>query len=317
MNILIAEPMAAAGIELLKSQPGWNVIVSNPKEYAQHLAEADALLVRSAVQVTPAVLEKAPKLRVIGRAGVGVDNVDLDAATAAGVLVMNTPGGNAVSVAEHTLALMLAMARHIPQASASTRAGKWEKKKLMGNELRGKTAGHHRPGQHRPRGGEAGPRLRNAHRGARSVRHLEDRAGPRRGTGGSRRALCRERLHYAARGFHSRDPGNALARRLRGTGRKRRKLAQVRPASFRPNTRPALRQSCRGNSVHAGRRCVIGKLAQAIAKNRIQIAEDHQSRPGRAARISPASPSTSLSRVPRPAPAPSRVESPDRQPADR
>jgi D-3-phosphoglycerate dehydrogenase len=87
------------------------------------------------------VLEKAPKLRVIGRAGVGVDNVDLDAATEAGVLVMNTPGGNAVSVAEHTLALMLAMARHIPQASASTRAGKWEKKKLMGNELRGKTLG--------------------------------------------------------------------------------------------------------------------------------------------------------------------------------
>jgi D-3-phosphoglycerate dehydrogenase len=141
MNILIAEPLAAAGIELFRSQPGWNVIVSNPKEHAQHLAEADALLVRSAVQVNASVLEKAPKLRVIGRAGVGVDNVDLDAATEAGVLVMNTPGGNAVSVAEHTLALMLAMARRIPQASASTRAGKWEKKKLMGNELRGKTLG--------------------------------------------------------------------------------------------------------------------------------------------------------------------------------
>src|ERR1700675_361404 len=141
MNILIAEPLAAAGIELFQSQPGWNTIVSNPKEYAQHLCEADALLVRSAVQVSKEVLAKAPKLRVIGRAGVGVDNVDLDAATAAGVLVMNTPGGNAVSVAEHTLALMLAMARHIPQANASTRAGKWEKKKFMGSELRGKTLG--------------------------------------------------------------------------------------------------------------------------------------------------------------------------------
>ena len=96
---------------------------------------------RSAVQVDQSVLEKAPKLRVIGRAGVGVDNVDLDAATQAGVLVMNTPGGNAISVAEHTLAMMLAMARHIPQANASTRAGKWEKKKFMGNELRGKTLG--------------------------------------------------------------------------------------------------------------------------------------------------------------------------------
>src|SRR5277367_1574864 len=141
MNILIAEPMAAAGIELFQAQPGWNIIVSSPKEYAAHLAEADALVVRSAVQVTAEVLKKAPKLRVIGRAGVGVDNVDLDAATAAGVLVMNTPGGNAVSVAEHTLALMLSMARYIPQATVSTKAGKWEKKKFLGNELRGKTLG--------------------------------------------------------------------------------------------------------------------------------------------------------------------------------
>ncbi len=141
MNILIAEPLAAAGIELFQSQPGWNTIVSTPKEYAQHLAIADALLVRSAVQVTKDVLARAPKLRVIGRAGVGVDNVDLDSATAAGVLVMNTPGGNAVSVAEHTLALMLAMARYIPQATVSTKSGKWEKKKFLGNELRGKTLG--------------------------------------------------------------------------------------------------------------------------------------------------------------------------------
>src|SRR5438045_8420935 len=138
MNILIAEPLAQAGIERFRSQTGWNVIVSNSKEYAQHLATADALLVRSAVQVDKPVLDKAPKLRVIGRAGVGVDNVDLDAATAAGVLVMNTPGGNAISVAEHTLAMMLAMARYIPQATWSTKGGKWEKKKLLGSELRGK-----------------------------------------------------------------------------------------------------------------------------------------------------------------------------------
>src|SRR4029077_13095558 len=141
MKILIAEPLSTAGIELLQSQAGWNTVVSNPKEYAQHLATAEALVVRSAVQVNAEVLAKAPKLRVIGRAGVGVDNVDLDAATAAGVLVMNTPGGNAASVAEHALALMLAMARFIPQANASTRAGKWEKKKFLGSELRGKTLG--------------------------------------------------------------------------------------------------------------------------------------------------------------------------------
>src|SRR5690348_474071 len=141
MNILIAEPLAAAGVDAFRAQAGWNVIVSNPKEYAQHLPEAEALVVRSAVQVTAAVIAQAPKLRVIGRAGVGVDNVDLAAATAAGVIVMNTPGGNAVSVAEHTIALMLAMARSIPQASGSTKAGKWEKKKFMGNEIRGKTLG--------------------------------------------------------------------------------------------------------------------------------------------------------------------------------
>ncbi|MEO7653316.1 MAG: NAD(P)-dependent oxidoreductase, partial [Bryobacteraceae bacterium] len=141
MKVLIAEPMAAAGIELFQSQAGWEIVVSSPKEYAQHLGDCDALVVRSAVQVTKEVLAKAPKLRIIGRAGVGVDNVDLEAATAAGVLVMNTPGGNAVSVAEHTLAVMLAMARHIPSATVSTKSGKWEKKKFLGSELRGKTLG--------------------------------------------------------------------------------------------------------------------------------------------------------------------------------
>src|SRR5690348_11131680 len=141
MQILIAESLAAAALKLLREQPGWEVIVSNPKDYEQHLATADALVIRSGLKVNAAVLAKAPKLRVIGRAGVGVDNVDLEGATAAGVLVMNTPGGNAVSVAEHTLALMLSMARSVPQASSSTRSGKWEKKKFLGNELRGKTLG--------------------------------------------------------------------------------------------------------------------------------------------------------------------------------
>jgi len=141
MNVLIAEPMAQAGIELFQAQAEWNVIVSNPKEFTRHLGDADALVVRSAVQVNAEVLKQASKLRVIGRAGVGVDNVDLQAATSAGVLVMNTPGGNAVSVAEHTIALMLSMARSIPQASASTKSGKWEKRKFLGNELRGKILG--------------------------------------------------------------------------------------------------------------------------------------------------------------------------------
>ena len=216
MNILIAEPLAPAGIELFQSQPGWNTIVSNPKEYAQHLADADALLVRSAVQVTAAVLAKAPKLRVIGRAGVGVDNVDLDAATAAGVLVMNTPGGNAISVAEHTLALMLAMARHIPQASASTRAGKWEKKKFMGNELRGKTLGIVGLGSI---GREVVKRARAFE--MRIVAHdpyvtSQDRAGSRRRAGRTCRSSTPQSdyitLHVAAT---PETAGHALARGLR------------------------------------------------------------------------------------------------------
>ena len=126
------EPAGGGEIELLKAQSGWDIIISNPKEYAQHLPDADALFVRSAVKVNAEVLAKAPKLKVIGRAGVGVDNVDIPAATAAGVLVMNTPGGNAVAVAEQTLGLMLSVARSIPQANASTKSGKWEKKKFMG-----------------------------------------------------------------------------------------------------------------------------------------------------------------------------------------
>jgi D-3-phosphoglycerate dehydrogenase / 2-oxoglutarate reductase len=141
VKILVAEPLAPAAMESLRAQAGWEVVEADPKSYETHLSDCDALLVRSAVKVTSEVVAKAPKLKLIGRAGVGVDNVDLAAATAAGVLVMNTPGGNSVSVAEHTLALMLSMARSVPQASASIKSGKWEKKKFLGNELRGKTLG--------------------------------------------------------------------------------------------------------------------------------------------------------------------------------
>src|SRR5207302_5930145 len=108
---------------------------------ASELAEADALVVRSATRVTDELLSQARRLRVIGRAGVGVDNVDLDAATKRGIVVMNTPGGNAVSVAEHTLALILALARRLPQADSLLKKGAWEKKKLLGVELRSKTLG--------------------------------------------------------------------------------------------------------------------------------------------------------------------------------
>ena|SRR2546426_508154 len=141
MNILIAETLAQAAVDLLRAEPDWNVIQSDSKAYRDHLGTADALIVRSAVKVNKELLDRAPNLRVVGRAGVGTDNIDLAVATERGVLVMNTPGGNAVSVAEHTMALMLAMARSIPQANASTRAGRWEKMKFLGTELQDKTLG--------------------------------------------------------------------------------------------------------------------------------------------------------------------------------
>ncbi len=140
MRIVVADPISQHGIELLRA-PGWEVLTPAREALRDALAAADALIVRSATHVTSELLEAAPRLRVVGRAGVGVDNIDVDAATARGVLVMNTPGGNSVSVAEHTLALMLAVARHIPQFNASVHAGRWEKSGGMGVELRGKTLG--------------------------------------------------------------------------------------------------------------------------------------------------------------------------------
>ena len=140
MKIIIADKISERGFTLLR-ETGWEVVAPSAAELPASIADADGLIVRSATKATAALLEKAPKLRVIGRAGVGVDNVDVDASTRRGILVMNTPGGNAISVAEHTLALMLALARSIPQATNSTHAGKWEKSSLSGTELRRKTLG--------------------------------------------------------------------------------------------------------------------------------------------------------------------------------
>jgi len=143
MKIVVAEKIAPAAVALLRQERDWNVVT--PEEIGdkltEHLADADALIVRSAVEVNEKLLEHARQLRVIGRAGVGVDNVDLHAATRKGIAVMNTPGANAVAVAEHTLGLMLTMARQISRADRTMHAGKWEKKSLQGTELRGKTLG--------------------------------------------------------------------------------------------------------------------------------------------------------------------------------
>lgn len=140
MKILVADKISERGLALLR-ETGWEVVTPAAADVPTAIADADGLVVRSATKVTPALLKNAAKLRVVGRAGVGVDNVDMTAATHHGVLVMNTPGGNSVSVAEHTFALLLAFARSVPQANASIHAGKWEKSAFSGMELKGKTLG--------------------------------------------------------------------------------------------------------------------------------------------------------------------------------
>jgi D-3-phosphoglycerate dehydrogenase len=142
LKIVIAEKISAAALDQLK-EPDWTVLTADQLDgkLTEHLETADALIVRSAVQADAALLSHAKKLRVIGRAGVGVDNIDLDAATRQGIAVMNTPGANAVAVAEQTLGMMLAMARSLCRADALMHAGRWEKKSLQGSELRGKTLG--------------------------------------------------------------------------------------------------------------------------------------------------------------------------------
>jgi D-3-phosphoglycerate dehydrogenase len=140
MKIIVADKISERGQALLR-ETGWEIVATTAATLSAELPEADGLIVRSATRVTREILENAPKLRVVGRAGVGVDNIDVDAATRRGVLVMNTPGGNSVSVAEHTLALMLALARSVPQSNAAIQAGRWEKSSASGTELRGKTLG--------------------------------------------------------------------------------------------------------------------------------------------------------------------------------
>ena len=143
MKIVLAEKVSPATLAVFAAEPGWKVLTHDqlPDGLPAALADADALVVRSAVQVDDALMEHAPKLRVVGRAGVGVDNIDANAATRRGIVVMNTPGANAVAVAELTIGLMLALARKLPAANSTMHAGKWEKKSLQGAELRGKTLG--------------------------------------------------------------------------------------------------------------------------------------------------------------------------------
>src|SRR6201987_1310210 len=142
-RVLISDDLSPRAVEIFKER-GVEVTFNTsltPDQLKAEIGKYDGLAIRSATKVTKAVLEAATKLKVVGRAGIGVDNVDIPAATAHVVVVMNTPFGNSITTAEHAISLMLALARQIPAADASTQAGKWEKNRFMGVELYAKTLG--------------------------------------------------------------------------------------------------------------------------------------------------------------------------------
>ena len=142
-RVLISDKLSPAAVDIFRAR-GIETDVKTglkPAELREIIGQYDGLAIRSATKVTREVLEAAPLLRVVGRAGIGVDNVDVKTATERGIVVMNTPHGNAITTAEHAIAMMFALARQIPEATASTRAGKWEKNRFMGVELTGKTLG--------------------------------------------------------------------------------------------------------------------------------------------------------------------------------
>ncbi len=144
IKILVSDPLSEEGLKILKDHKEFQVDVKTdlkPDALKETIKDYEALVVRSATKVTRDVLSQAAKLKVIGRAGVGLDNVDLEAATQKGIIVMNTPGGNTISTAEHTVSMILALSRNIPQADASTKKGEWKRSKFMGVELYGKVLG--------------------------------------------------------------------------------------------------------------------------------------------------------------------------------
>ncbi len=142
MRILVADPIAEEGIQVLRSCAQVDVKTKLELEQLKAIiGDYDALIVRSQTKVGAEVIESAKKLKVIGRAGVGIDNIDVDAATRKGIVVVNAPTGNIIAAAEHTIALMLALARNVPQANSHLKSGKWRREEFVGTEIRNKTLG--------------------------------------------------------------------------------------------------------------------------------------------------------------------------------
>jgi len=144
MKVLVSDPLSDVGIKIFQETPDIEVDVNTglkPKDLKKIIGKYHGLAIRSATKVTSDIIEAADNLKVIGRAGIGLDNVDISTASQRGIVVMNTPEANTITTAEHTIAMIMALSRNIPQATASLKAGKWEKKKLQGRELFNKTLG--------------------------------------------------------------------------------------------------------------------------------------------------------------------------------
>ncbi len=144
MKVLVSDALSDVGLRVLEETPGVEAVVNTglgEDDLVREISGFDALVIRSATKVTARIIEAADRLKVIGRAGIGLDNVDIDAASRRGIVVMNTPEGNVITTAEHAVALLMSLTRNIPQATASLKNGKWEKKKYQGREVYGKVLG--------------------------------------------------------------------------------------------------------------------------------------------------------------------------------
>ena len=266
-KVLISDKLSPAAVEIFRRR-GIDVDLKpglSPADLRAIIAPYDGLAVRSATKVTRELLDVATNLKVVGRAGIGVDNVDIRSATARGVVVMNTPHGNTITTAEHAIAMMFALARQIPEASASTKAGKWEKNRFMGVELTGKTLGLIGCGNIGSIVADRAIGLKMRVRRLRPVPEREARARSRRGEGRARRSAGTRRHHHAA---HAADRCDAQHHLARGAGEDRSAACASSTAraagwwtSWRwprrssPAMSPAPRSMCSRPSPPRNRRC--------------------------------------------------------------
>ncbi|GJM68193.1 hypothetical protein HMSSN036_04090 [Paenibacillus macerans] len=206
-KVLVSDPISDMGIQQLMDADDIAVEKKtglSEDELVEIIAEYDGLLVRSQTKVTEKIMAAASRLKVIGRAGVGVDNIDLEAATKRGIIVINAPDGNTITTCEHAFAMMMALARHIPQAYAKTISGQWDRK-FLGVELRNKTLGVLGMGPDRQRGGQTRQGVRDGDFRLRSVPDGRSRREAWGQAGHGRRHRQKRRLYY---GPHAADTGN-------------------------------------------------------------------------------------------------------------